>query len=167
VGANGWSGWRASRQTRRDHGGVPGAGPNWWWLVTGAVYAVLAVAFAVAAVAIEEPDPLVLTAFFLVPATVGCLIGRCSVRWDDHELVIRNPVRTHRIPLVDVRSVDFPPRWARIRPMLVERSDHRIVRVTAVSSTTWWNSGRATRTADALRADVRRARTQARAGAGA
>jgi hypothetical protein len=137
-------------------------GPNPWALGSAAVFAAIALAFAVAAAAIGEPDPLVLAGLVALPAAAGAFVGRCSVRWDDHEVVVRNPLRMHRIPLTEIRSVDFPPRMSRLRPMLIERTDYRIVRVTAVSNDTWWNRGRAMRTAEALRDDVRRARARRR-----
>ena len=139
------------------------AGPTRWHLAMAAACAVLVVVFAASAVAIGEPDPLVLAAIFLAPATSGFLIGRCTVSWNDRELVVRNPLRTYRIALSDVRRVDLSPRWARLRPMLVELADHRVVRATALSHDTRWNRDRATYVADELRADARRARAAARA----
>jgi hypothetical protein len=137
------------------------AGPSWWSLAAAALVAAAAVAFVVAAIAVDEPDPLVLAGLAAVPSAVGFLVGRCTVRWDDQEVVVRNPVRTHRIPLAEVRSVDFPPLLSRLRPMLIERTDYRIVRVTAVQNDGWWNRGRAERIAEALRDDVARARGRA------
>jgi hypothetical protein len=138
-------------------------GPTQWALAVAAVHAALALTFVGAAAAVGEPDVLVVAVLFLVPAVSMFLIGRSTVQWDDRELVVRNPLRTHRMPLVDVRSVDFPPRWAQLRPMLVERSDHRMVRVTAVTNSNWLNRPRAMRTAEALRDDVARARARDRA----
>lgn len=113
--------------------------PRWLWIFVRAfavVYGLAAAFIAVVVLFIDEVSIGMRLAAFVGMLVLGGLMVRpflTDVRVRDHEVVVVNPLRVHRVPLADVDRVTLDRGWF---------SWARLIRVDGSSVRMWAISGR-------------------------